>query len=195
MPPKTKEEYLAKLRARKRPGSVRPSVSLKKALKVGHGEVAAKQPEVVLMIKKKLLENRPDKISPIMKGSLIAKENAIAEHLAGESQDFVNAKYHVDVQHALRMYFPNSAQREQVLEDVLLDNALISNVIFQRKASDLSARDAALASGIYTQRFSELKKARKSDHNPEVPVATVILLQQTLERVKQVHGRVIELEE
>ena len=121
-------------------------------------------------------------------------ENAIAEHLAGETRKYVNEKYHVNVQEALKMYFPNSAQREQVLEDVLLDNALIANVKFQTKADDLSARDAALASGIFTQRFSEFKKARKNDHNPEVPIQTVILLQQTLERVKEVHGKVIEIE-
>jgi len=195
-----REEILAAMRDKGKkplgkPKGTQLSTALRTAFKCKQGEVAKRNPIVVKAIKKKLLMHRPATVHGNLTTNTQHVEQAIAEHLAGETQKFVDEKYNCNVRRALQMYFPDQPTREQILEDILLDNALISAVQFQDKAEDLNARDAAVAAGIFTQKFSEFKRARQSGHQEQIPINLILQLNNTLENVKKIHGPIIEMED
>lgn len=176
------------------------SVKMRRALRCKPGEVAEKMPHIVKKIKAKLLHHIPERKTKA--GNKADNQNqmqivnATAEHLAGESIPWVEEKYklaHGTVKTALKMFFPSEEQRENALRNLLLDNAITGAMIFKKKAHSLSARDAALTAGIFTQRFSELKKAQANNYQPEIPVTMVIKLEETLARAKEIHGKILDI--
>lgn len=170
------------------------SSKLRKAFKCKHGQVHKKQPELLRKAKALLLKNIPETFD--RQDSLTATINATAEHLAGESQAFVEKKYGLArsaVSDALNLFFPSTELRRAALKNLLLDGALQSAVIFRQKAEAMTAPQAAITAGILSQRYVELEKAEQNNFKEEIPVALVIQLEATIQKVKQVHGKTIDI--
>lgn len=161
------------------------------------GVVALKQADLVTEIKKYLYKNMPDKFHHNMKHDMKDLIPALAEHLSGEGLHYVEDKYKLGrnaVSSALKMWFPSREGREEALANLMLDNALHAGMVFSKKADELTPRDAALATGIFSQRYQELRKAQNTNFQPEIPVTLVMSLERTIQRAKQIEAKVIENE-
>lgn len=185
-----------------KPPASKVAVKMRSQLRCKKGEVALKMATTVKKIKKTLLMNLPEVKDvpigrpPFQPKNQMAIVNATAEHLAGETIPWVEEKYklaHGTVTTALRMFFPSTEQREEALSNLLLDNALTGAMIFKKKAHTLSARDAALTTGIFTQRHIELKKAKQNNYQAEIPVTMVLKLEETLAKAKLIHGKTLDI--
>lgn len=111
---------------------------------------------------------------------------ALAEHLAGESQLHVESKYALAqgaVGRLVRKVFLNEEELLDFLQSAMATNAMVANQIFFEKAHELTALQAAQASGIFTGKLVELKKARVSGFRQEtVPVNVLIDLNTALQK-------------
>lgn len=104
---------------------------------------------------------------------------ALAEHLAGESQLYVEDKFALSrgcIQRIIRKQFVTQESLLEFVEDCMATNALIANQLFMEKAHEMSAIQAAQAAGIFSSRLVELKKARTANYRPE-PIAMGVILQ------------------
>lgn len=189
-----REEIEARKHANmKHTGKGAMSHKMKKALGKNATE---KQAKVVSDLKKKLIETMPHSFHPNMTHPIQKLIPAMAEHLAGAGLHEVEDKYQLSrnsVSSALKMWFDTRESREEALANILLDNALTSGMIFKEKAHELSARDAALATGIYTERYTGFKKAQLTNFQPDIPINLVMQLDATLAAAKKVQAKVIEL--
>ncbi len=77
---------------------------------------------------------------------------ALAEHMAGETQMYVEDKYALSrghIQRIIRKQFITQEALLEFIEDCMATNALLANQIFFEKAHELSAIQAAQAAGIF----------------------------------------------
>lgn len=98
------------------------------------------------------------------------------------------------VQRALKRSFPDRDKLEQTLIDLNLENAITSHYIFQKKSAELSAKDAAIAAGIFTQKHGELKRLTQATQAPTLTVDLTLKLEETMSKLKQIHGRTIDID-
>lgn len=104
---------------------------------------------------------------------------ALAEHLAGEAQLYVEDKYALSrgaIQRIIRKQFITQEALLDFVEDCMATNLLLANQIFFEKANELTPIQAAQAAGIFSSRLVELKKARTANYRPE-PISVGVLLQ------------------
>lgn len=71
---------------------------------------------------------------------------------------------------------------ENTLEEILLNNALLANGVFEEKHKELSASEAATASSAFTQSYVKLKTARTSEFKEPPNTQVLIQLAQVLEQ-------------
>lgn len=120
---------------------------------------------------------------------------ALAEHLTGVTQRECEEKYKLSngyLNLMLKKMFPNTEAMEKCLEEVLLSNAIICGAVLREKAPEMSGKDAAIATGIMSQRFLEVKKARQNNFREDTPsIAILLQLQSTMEKV----GQIIDIDE
>lgn len=176
------------------------SRKMKRKLKMKDGGFAVKNPEA-------LEKARATMYRQMMKSGYVAKSKhstptkklalALGEHACGESQRDVEKKYALangTVNKVLQRIFPSREAMEDCLENLLLSNALLCGDRIMELAPSMTANEASVATGIMTQRYLETRKARANHFSTDVPVAVIIRLEQTMEKIKQVHGRVIEVD-
>jgi hypothetical protein len=180
-------------------GRGQTSARLKKSLGVKDGEIHTTifDNATVKKVKIKLMGLIPNQFDKNRKSNILSTVAATAEHLLGENQSFVEKKYKLgkgEVANALRMFFPSKEDRLNALSNILLDNALIASVKFQEKKKDLTVMQAAIAAGLFTDKFVQLQKAQTSGFKEnEVPVNLILKLEQTLAHAKEVHGKIIDI--
>lgn len=155
-------------------------------------------PEQVIKVQKKILQKIDLGVDePGTKISVVTKARMLAEHMVGDSQKTVETRHGVSngyIDKLLTRKFGDRAQLNELLEDVLLENALVAGAVFQEKAPEMSGRDAAVAAGIFTQRLLDVKKSKQPEQGV-LPIALLLRLEGTLDRVRQIrHGTVISAE-
>lgn len=196
-----KAKLLAKVRAlRKTPTEIYLARNINKAMPQLRKEgITSLLPE---KHKHKVIKKILEYIEPMdhPKASHTVQDQAImlAEHIMGDSQLAVETKHQVSsgyVRKLLVRHFGSREQLDEILEDVLLENALVASSIFERKKETLTARDAATAAGIFTQRYLEKKRARENPEAPILPVHVVLKMEQTLSQLKIVPGKTLNLPE
>lgn len=144
-------------------------------------------PDKVAKVKRKILREievkRPSaRAFPIMK-----TVQAVAEHLVGDSQAVVEERHGLSngyINKMLSHNFADKAKLDSILENVLLENAVVSSAIFQEKAHEMNAPQAAVAAGIFSQRYAEKKRDKQNADTGNAPVAVLIRLDSTLEKLK-----------
>lgn len=148
-------------------------------------------PEKVAKVKRKVLREFEVK-RPEMRAVPVTKTcQAIAEHLVGDSQAVVEERHGLSNGYINKMLSHNFADRnklDRILENVLLENAVVSGAIFQEKAHELTAPQAAVAAGIFSQRYAEKKRDKQNADSGTAPVAVLIQLNNTLERVRSIRN-------
>lgn len=146
---------------------------LKKATGLPDGRLA--HSEAVVEIRRTLLRKTPPKNSEERTEVL-----ALAEHLAGESQMYVEDKYALSrgaVARLLRRVFPTQEAQLDFLETCFTANAMLASQIFAEKANDMSAYQAAAAAGIFAKSLINLKQARATNFQERQPVPVNLLVQ------------------
>lgn len=124
--------------------------------------------------------------------------SATARYMMGDAAAKVENQIGVNyskIHQIMGIVFPDPKEMISVLETTLLNNAVLANAVFMSKAHDLTPKDAAIASGIFAQRFLELKKDREGTDTPPVDFKLVVQLQATLadlNTIKQIPGKVID---
>ena len=156
------------------------------------------KPEVVEKTKKILMNY----VEPNLASNAVPFKKtvtALAEHLGGgESQRELERKYNLSngyLNATLKRIFPSPELMEKVMEEILLANTLVCAAVVNEKAPEMSAKDAAVATGIMAQRYLEVKKARSTNFQGDLPVSVVIKLESTMKRLDEKHGRIIDVEE
>lgn len=189
------EQLRAKLKA-KRQAYQQSTISRKLKKQMDTNEPISKLlPKQVIKIQKKLLQTAEfSDDSPNARHSILKQSKALAEHLVGDSQRDVEERNGLSngyINSLLTKKFGDRQQLNELLEDVLLENALVAGAIFQDKAPEMSGRDAAIATGVFTQRLLEVQKAKQPDQGV-LPITVLLRLEETLDRVRQVrHGLVL----
>jgi hypothetical protein len=200
------EQYLAGIEAKKLHAykkKIDPFLnrknSLASKLRVGLGLkggelISDKLPEQLKKVSKQILPYVP-KHSPSAPAHLLSREKeaeALARVMLGDSHAKVASKLNIAQGHIYALMariFPDRRFADEILEDVLLSNAHLASGIFAQKADELSAKDAAVSAGIFSQRYIEKKAEREARDNPVTPVHLVLELSSTLKRIQ---GKVID---
>ncbi len=162
-----------------------------KAMSLKKGEtISRKFPSETKALAKKLIKVMPkDKSIPPDRLALAA-----AKHMMGDSLSAAAKQVGINVRLVHELFtvkFPERKAMDEMLEDVMLTNANLASAIFAQKAHELSARDAAVAAGIFSTRYLEKKAEREGRDRPSVPILAIIQLEKTL---KSIEGKVIEAE-
>jgi len=167
---------------------------LRAGLKLKGGElISDKLPNQLKIVTKKLLPHIPAHVGDKPHSLSREKEaEALARIFLGDSYTKVSDKMNIaqgTIHFLMARTFPDRKFADEILEDVLLNNAHLASGIFAQKSEELSARDAAVAAGIFTQRYIEKKAEREARDNPVTPIHVVLALSSTLKRIE---GKVIE---
>lgn len=121
----------------------------------------------------------------------------LAEYfLTGKSQHSIEKKWGMSrgyIKHALNRTFADREKLESILYDLNIENAVVSHLVFQKKAESMTARDAAIAAGIFTQRFAEIKRLTQTATAPVLDVNLTLKLEETMDKLKRIHGPVIDI--
>lgn len=133
---------------------------------------------------------------------LTAKIKALADHLCGMTLKDAALAWRLET-HQLdnfkKRFFRTDPTLVQFLEELFFDAAVDSMAIFGKKKDEMSATQAAMTAGIFTDKFVNLKKARTADFKPDevLPLNKLHLLERILsagQNTKALHGRTIEVE-
>jgi hypothetical protein len=133
---------------------------------------------------------------------LSSKIKALADHLCGMTLKDAALAWRIDseqLKHFKERFFRADPSLVQFLEELFFDAAVDSLGIFKEKKDELSAAQAAMTAGIFTDKFVNLKKARTADFKPDevLPLNQLHLLEKILvagAQVKALHGRTIDVE-
>lgn len=179
-------------------GAGSTSARLRKALGCERGEVYKHFPAEVKKVKIKLMGLIPKNFAQNRKSNILTVVSATAEHLLGETQSDSEKKYKLEkgeVQNALRLFFPSKEERLNALSNLLLDNAITGAMIFKEKKKDLTVMQAAIAAGLFTDKFIQLQKAKQNNFasDADVNVSLILQLEKTLARTKEIHGKTIDV--
>lgn len=172
------------------------SVKLRRAVSLEKGKTIS---DAFPVERKKLAINL--KGFPNVKNYKVAQ--AAAAHLMGDTQEAAAEQFGVSmhlIQALFSAKYPAREKMEELLETVLLGNAHIASAIFAKNApQELAARDAAVAAGIFSSRYMEVKQQRENKDRPTFNVGVIIQLQQTLSNIdakakaKQLEGKIIDV--
>jgi len=124
----------------------------------------------------------------------------VAKYMMGDAAGKIDKEIGVNyskIHQIMDVVFPDPKEMVKVLENTLLNNAVLANAIFLSKAHELSPKDAAVAAGIFAQRFLELKKDREGTDQQPIDLKLIVQLQGTLGQIHQLkqldNSKVIEL--
>lgn len=191
---KAKQRIQERMEEFKRRARLKVPISKQLKKKIPGKDVTRVSPTLVRRIKGKLV-----KFVPTRKDSRVnidERLTAVAKHLAGKSQREVETEMGLGngyVNSALKRMFPDKAILEDLLEKLMLNNAVTAGQVFHEKAKDLTPKDAAIAGGIYTQRYIDLKKAKNSGFKETPSTSLILTLESTLAKAeKALGGRVLE---
>lgn len=135
--------------------------------------------------------------------SRFSKMKALRDHLCGETLRSAALKYGITPDALIdykKKFFRADPNLTQFLEEVLYDAAIDSLEIFSEKKNEMSATQAAMTTGIFTDKVIALRKARVNDFRPDnaLPIKDLHVLQRILEageKAKLVRGRTIDIDE
>lgn len=156
--------------------------------------IADKFPDEHLRLKAKILSRLPEDNPQREKFA-----DATARHIMGDPsakvEQHMGVNYH-RIHQIMGMVFPDRDEMLETLETTLVSNALIANAVFMSKAHELNPRDAALATGIFTQRAIEMKRDREGKDVAPIDFRLVVSLESTLSKIHELkQAKVIELED
>lgn len=160
------------------------SVKIKSQIGLKDGEkISQKFPKQVKDLTRRLI--------PLMPDTKIAKHvmaKAAAKIMTGETHESVAEELKIPLRKIQQIFatsYPERERMDALLETSLLANAHLSNVMFMEKADTLSARDAAVAAGIFSSRFLEVKQHRENKGKPQVNIGVVLQLSGILQRIDE----------
>lgn len=140
------------------------------------------------------------KVSPLAKFSKQRRFiEAMADNLAGEALKDSALKYGVTPDALMQFksrFFKADSSLPQFLEELFFQAAARSVSIFHDKAESMSAPQAAVTAGIFSERGVAMRKARTANYQDvEVPLATLQKMAVVMEKIKEMKkGKIIDVE-
>lgn len=184
---RAKMEFLRKQREKRSVGvkAAQKQGKLNRDLALGPDEsIADKFPEPHEKLKEVILKRLP---ADDPRRSSFA--SAVARHMMGDPAAKVERQMGINssmIHRIMDMVFPDKADMLATLETTLGANALIANAQFMATAHRMEGRDAAMAAGIFTQRFLETKRDREGKDITPIDFKLVVNLQATLADLNQI---------